>query len=366
MNGVATRHLTAGLALALAFALAPPIHAQKKRHKPKLGEAVVHVLDAAGGPVTDVEVVLEISRGDGGVDKRLARTGADGVAAFKDVRADCTEVKAVVRAPSGDVPGQPRPCGSERIEAFVVVAPAQSAPPSEPAPQPAPPPAPTPSPPAPPAPVPPPAPGPAPQPARAPAPQAKPEQPRGPAEVRVRAGVDLCNEWFYTPGGEETGCGDMDPGFALQADVGLHIEEWFLPALLVGYRFQGATKKVTTQDATTTTQDATTTTEDLGNHLLMAGFMMRFSFPVSRFLFSVDAVPLGYFHQISNVTVGSDDTQKTWNEFFASLGVTIQFSVAPGFWLGVFAEDFQPLPWMRSDVFQVGELSVGAMGTTRF
>lgn len=348
--------------IAVLLVLAPDARAQKKKKKKGqvLGEAVVHVLDSQGAPVGGIEVILDIERPDGTHDRRLGLTGQDGDAHFRDVRVDCVQVRASVRAEGAGVEGQPRPCG-ERVEAFVVVPAAAPAPP-EVVESPQPPalervpglepvstvveePEPTEL-------------EPEPESAAEPAPEPVPEIPpeEQPFELRARLGPDICAEIFYEPAEKQRTCDDTDVlGFGVELDAAFHFEEWLLAGVMIGYRYFGS--QAVPLDAPEDDQDK----KRADNHLLLAGAQLRLSWMLSKWVLTVDAVPVG----ISHLVIGLEDEQFSINEFFITLSLVAAYRFGKGSWIGVYTELLQPMPWAHSDIFRPATISAGVLLGTR-
>jgi hypothetical protein len=349
-----------GVILAIiAFALCSAAEAKKKKKKKKgkLGVAVVHVLDTDSAPVGGVEVVLDIERSDGSHDRRLGLTGKDGDARFEDVRSDCKQVRATVRAETGEVEGKSRPCGA-LMEAFVVVPAVEpEAPPEpEPAPQPAvaeevefpdaaavaedPYAEPVPDAPA--------------EPPAEPSPEPSPET--GPFELRARAGVDACVELFYEPAEQQRTCEDTDAiGFGVEIDAAFHFEEWLLVGVLGGYRYFGS--RVIPLDST----EEEPLKKTASNHTVMLGFELRLSWMLDSWVLALDGVPVGISHRVINLA----KDRYSQNEFFTIVALSAGYRVGRASWFGVYVELYQPMPWVHSDIFQPGNISAGMMFGTR-
>ncbi len=351
-----------------------------------LGEAVVHVLSAEGDPVPDAEVVLVISRADNVEDRRMARTGGDGVARFVDVRLDCLELKAVVRTAAGDVEGKSRAC-TEKPEAFVVLPQAAPAtPPAQPDPQPAPtvqedasarelqtaaqPPA-----------------------SKEKTPETAGAEDADETEIDEeslesaepgmfaftgRAGVDFCMEWFYRPNTAqgEVPCKDNDPvGFSLGVDLGVHVVDWLSAGLALGYRYYGGQIPSRTDtappivsfvpyadaDATDDAEAEKPSATDGSNHLLLLGIGLRAEWTPGKWILGVLATPLGVHRHILTGPAGST----AYNDFYIQFGALVGYRFFKTMYLGLYGEVFQPLPWIE-DSYYTGSASVGLATGARF
>ncbi len=357
--------------MVVSFSLAVAIDsgAARKRRGRKAGElatATVHVLDAGGGPAGGIEVELIVTREDGTRDRRIALSGADGRASFPDVRSGCREIRAAVELEDGTrVEGEPRSCDDE-LEAFLVLPPTDEAAP-EPAVEEEP----------------------AEEPAGAPAldedpydvpipePADEKEEPesekpaeRGLLQWSARGGVGFCQQWFYEPGDRDPVCGDEGVvGLDLDADLGAHLAEWLVVGARLGYRFFSSKAAFQQSGQDTSSYDPSLSFSgengevEAANHRLLYGALVRGVLFVGDWVLSLEAVPIGVFHQLSRGEEGQSDD---FAEFFVSVGVSAAYRFGGSWWGGLYADFFQPAPWVRSQRFLPGTLTVGLVFGGRF
>ncbi|MFO8071579.1 MAG: hypothetical protein R6V85_06855 [Polyangia bacterium] len=369
-----TRWTIASLLVSFSLAVAIDSGAARKRRgsgADGLVTATVHVLDAGGGPAGGVEVELIVIRADGTRDRRIALSAADGRASFPDVRSDCSEIRAAAELEDGTrVEGEPRSCGQE-LEAFLVLPPAGEAAPGravEEEPQQAP------------------AEEPDPVPTLDEDPydfpisepadedEEEPESPkrleRGLLQWSARGGVGFCQQWFYEPGDEDPDCGEEGVvGLDLEADLGVHVAEWLVVGARLGYRFfssevvfQESSQEASSYDPSLNVSGESGEVE-AANHRLLYGLLARGVLYVGDWALGLEAVPIGVFHQL---TRGKEDQSDDFAEFFVSVGVSAAYRFGRSWWGGLYADFFQPLPWVCSQRFMPGTLTVGLVFGGRF
>jgi hypothetical protein len=368
-----------GIALLAVLVAASTADAQRKP-KVELATATVRVLDAAGAPVSGIEVELFVTRGDGSEDRRRGISGVDGAAVFEDVRADCVDLQATALVATGRVDGKLRPCG-DGLEAFVVLpsaaptpAPAAasaiaSTPYDEPAVAPLAPEAPA---------------GPA---GSAPAVEEAPAEPagaagepapgaaahgEGPVAIGARVGIGLCQEWFYRPGMDDPSCGDdVSPGLDLELDAGWHVTEWLVLGPRIGYGFFRSTVEVdfnegpddgNPTDLLPTVQDGGMNLE-AANHRLHWGLGARAVWTGSRLVAGLDLMPLALLHHFTRF---EEVENESCTEFVVSAGVFAGLRLDRSWWLGAAVRFLQPLPWIDSQRFLPGTLAFGLAAGYRF
>ncbi|MCP4676087.1 MAG: hypothetical protein GY854_11390 [Deltaproteobacteria bacterium] len=299
-----------------------------------LEEAAVHVLSADGVAVVDAEVVLVITRKDGTEDRRISVTGSDGVAKFPDVRLDCKELRAVVRAESGSVEGKPRAC-SDDPTAFVVL-PGADLPLKEDVKK-----------------------------TSSPDPETEEEEQEPeveelePVEPGLFAlsgslGVDFCNQWFYKPNQAryDVRCKDVEPvGFQGQLDFAVYILDWLAVGLDMGYRYYGSPhpgdpdgedSDCSDPSGTCTTMTDEKVSGSVPNHLFSFGLELLASWTPGNWVFSAKVVPLGVYRQIIASPGGNDD----FTELFLEFGAIVGYRFWRATWLGLYGQIFQPMPWI--------------------
>ncbi|HUT78905.1 MAG TPA: hypothetical protein VM285_14505, partial [Polyangia bacterium] len=368
--------IVAGIALLATLAAVSGADAQRRKPKVQLTAAVVHVLDAAGAPVAGIEVELFVTRGDGSADRRRGISGADGAAAFDDVRADCVDLQARALLAAGRVDGKLRPCG-DGLEAFVVLPSAVPAPvvaaaitiaatpydgPAVAAPAPEPPVV---------EPVTEPAAPPDPEPTATPA-HAAPiatGSGEGPVAIGARVGIGLCQEWFYRPGADDPKCTDVSPGLDLELDVGWHVTDWLVLGPRLGYGFFESKVRVEVEGSPGSQTDPQGGVAggdmDIGaaNHRLHWGLGGRVAWIGELLVAGVELMPLALLHHFTRPEGAETES---YTEFVVSAGVFAGLRLDRSWWLGAEVRFVQPLPWVDDRRFLPGTLALGLAAGYRF
>jgi len=179
--------------------------------------------------------------------------------------------------------------------------------------------------------------------------------------VDVRAGVLLCHEWFYSPGGEDTGCQRLDPGFALDLGAAWQLLDWLGLGVRLGYGLQPGTGTKFDDPVTGTTERA-----ELTSHSFLAGVAVRLTPRVGDFRLVGELVPIGALHELDVVMYGDEETESDWNELWIGAALGVEYLFTDSFGLGPAFSVVQPMPWLRDDIFAVGRFGISVAASYRF